>query len=105
VIPGNDDAIRSGNLMCRVIADAVEEGRFINARRNGGRSTVPNTADAAFDPEAEALRSQQQAEARRQAAMAQAQREARLAAAKAEGSAEADAGDAPEAPAVIADNA
>ena len=33
VIPGNDDAIRSGNLLCRVIADAVEEGRFINADR------------------------------------------------------------------------
>jgi small subunit ribosomal protein S2 len=26
VIPGNDDAIRSGTLMCRIIADAVEEG-------------------------------------------------------------------------------
>jgi small subunit ribosomal protein S2 len=29
VIPGNDDAIRSGSLMCRVLADAVVEGRFI----------------------------------------------------------------------------
>ena len=29
VIPGNDDAIRSGMLMSRIIADAVEEGRFI----------------------------------------------------------------------------
>ncbi len=85
VIPGNDDAIRAGNLMCRVIADAVEEGRYINARRNGGRSTVPNTADAAFDPEAEKLRAEQQAEARRQAAMAQAAREARLSASQAEG--------------------
>jgi small subunit ribosomal protein S2 len=82
VIPGNDDAIRSGNLLCRVIADAVEEGRFINARRNGGRSTVPNTADAAFDADAEARRSEQQAEARRQAAMAQAAREARLVASR-----------------------
>jgi small subunit ribosomal protein S2 len=85
VIPGNDDAIRAGNLMCRVIADAVEEGRFINARRNGGRSTVPNTADAVFDPAAEAERASQQAEARRQAAMAQAARDARLAASQAEG--------------------
>jgi len=33
VIPGNDDAIRSGRLMCRVIADAVNEGRFIASRR------------------------------------------------------------------------
>src|SRR5215212_5552224 len=33
VIPGNDDAIRAGNLMCRIISDAVEEGRFIASRR------------------------------------------------------------------------
>ena len=38
VIPGNDDAIRSGTLMCRVIADAVVEGRFIAAHR---RRTAP----------------------------------------------------------------
>jgi small subunit ribosomal protein S2 len=33
VIPGNDDAIRSGSLMCRVLADAVVEGRFIAEHR------------------------------------------------------------------------
>jgi small subunit ribosomal protein S2 len=33
VIPGNDDAIRAGRLMCRVIADAVVEGKFIASRR------------------------------------------------------------------------
>jgi small subunit ribosomal protein S2 len=33
VIPGNDDAIRSGTLLCRVIADAVVEGRFIADQR------------------------------------------------------------------------
>ena len=38
VIPGNDDAIRSGSLMCRVIADAVVEGRFIAEHR---RQTAP----------------------------------------------------------------
>ena len=32
-IPGNDDAIRSGTLMSRVIADAVEEGRLMASRR------------------------------------------------------------------------
>lgn len=97
VIPGNDDAIRSGNLMCRVIADAVEEGRYINARRNGGRSTVPSTADVALDAEAEAARSQQQAEARRQAAIAQQEREARLLSAKAEAQTSEPAEAAPEA--------
>jgi small subunit ribosomal protein S2 len=29
VIPGNDDAIRAGDLMCRIIADACEEGRLL----------------------------------------------------------------------------
>ena len=38
VIPGNDDAIRAGNLMCRIIADAVEEGHFIRSRRSGDGS-------------------------------------------------------------------
>ncbi|HYA43962.1 MAG TPA: 30S ribosomal protein S2, partial [Acidimicrobiales bacterium] len=33
VIPGNDDAIRSGTLMCRAIAEAVMEGRFVASRR------------------------------------------------------------------------
>ena len=42
VIPGNDDAIRAGTLMCRVIADAVEEGRFIASRR--GVKSVPQGA-------------------------------------------------------------
>jgi small subunit ribosomal protein S2 len=40
VIPGNDDAIRAGALLCRVMADAVVEGRFIRANRpssNGAR--------------------------------------------------------------------
>lgn len=33
VIPGNDDAIRSGALLCRLIADAVAEGRYIRSNR------------------------------------------------------------------------
>jgi small subunit ribosomal protein S2 len=33
VIPGNDDAIRASALMCRVIADAVEEGRYMDSRK------------------------------------------------------------------------
>jgi small subunit ribosomal protein S2 len=79
VIPGNDDAIRSGSLLCRVIADAVKEGQLIHARRN------PRAAAAApvqLTPEQEAARAEQQAEARRQAALAQREREARLAAAR-----------------------
>ena len=32
-IPGNDDAIRANGLLVRVIAEAVEEGRYIASRR------------------------------------------------------------------------
>ena len=39
VIPGNDDAIRSANLMSRVIADAVNEGRELGRRRNARPGT------------------------------------------------------------------
>jgi small subunit ribosomal protein S2 len=80
VIPGNDDAIRAGTLMCRVIADAVEEGRFIASRR-AARSGAPAAAvegPPVLSPEEEARRAEQQREARRQAAVAQAEREARL---------------------------
>ena len=80
VIPGNDDAIRAGTLMCRVIADAVEEGRFIASRR-AARSGVPAAAvegPPVLSPEEEARREEQQRDARRQAALAQAEREARL---------------------------
>ena len=70
VIPGNDDAIRSGTLMCRVIADAVAEGRFIASRR----SAMP--ARGMLDEDRIAA---EQAEARRQALAEAKAREARLA--------------------------
>jgi small subunit ribosomal protein S2 len=95
VIPGNDDAIRSGELMCRVIADAVEEGRFIRSRRDGGDGAGPRRSLREEDEVAA-----QQAEARRQAALAAAEREARVAAAVTPGAAEAD-----EAPASATDEA
>ncbi|MGE3619680.1 MAG: 30S ribosomal protein S2 [Acidimicrobiia bacterium] len=75
VIPGNDDAIRSGTLMCRIIADAVEEGRFIASRR--GTGTAPSVQRTEAD---EARVAAEQAEARRQALLAQQEREARIAA-------------------------
>ncbi|HMC43477.1 MAG TPA: 30S ribosomal protein S2 [Acidimicrobiales bacterium] len=100
VIPGNDDAIRAGNLMCRVIADAVEEGRFIASRRSaraGGGAAAQAREDQA---EAAARRAEHQREARRQAAVQAQEREARMALARSRQSAaaarEADAA-APEA--------
>lgn len=71
VIPGNDDAIRSGTLMCRVIADAVAEGRFIAANRNQVQASR-----GLLDEDKVA---QEQAEARRQALAEAKAREARLA--------------------------
>jgi small subunit ribosomal protein S2 len=71
VIPGNDDAIRSGTLMCRVIADAVAEGRFIASNRNQVQASR-----GLLDEDKVA---QEQAEARRQALAEAKAREARLA--------------------------
>ncbi|MDQ3574896.1 MAG: 30S ribosomal protein S2, partial [Actinomycetota bacterium] len=76
MIPGNDDAIRAGTLMCRVMADAVEEGRYIAASKQA--RNAPADAAAAVDAADEARRAQQQAEARRQAAVQAQEREARL---------------------------
>ncbi|MBW3579836.1 MAG: 30S ribosomal protein S2 [Actinobacteria bacterium] len=85
VIPGNDDAIRAGTLMCRVISDAVKEGRFIAERRGTAKPVPPPPT-----PEQEAERARQQAAAREAAARQRDEREARLATAATppEGSAE-----------------
>ncbi len=96
VIPGNDDAIRSASLMCRIVADAITEGRFIAGKRNPtGQGYV--AAPTERTPEEEAKVAAQQADARRQASAAAAEREARIAAATAAKAAEPEA--APEAPA------
>ncbi len=50
VIPGNDDAIRSGTLLCRVVADAVMEGRFIAEQRPAPTPPAPPTPPAAAAP-------------------------------------------------------
>ena len=75
VIPGNDDAIRSGSLLCRVIADAVDEGRLI-ANKRANRPVPARSNDE------EARVAANQAEARRQALADQQQRDARLAEAR-----------------------
>ena len=46
VIPGNDDAIRAGRLMCRIIADAVSEGRYIASRRAIAEQGGPRVGDS-----------------------------------------------------------
>jgi len=84
-IPGNDDAIRSGRLMARVISDAVLEGRFIHSKRTEATTT-------ARDALTEAEVAEQQALARAEAAAEAAEREARVAKAKAESAAAEDEG-------------
>ena len=41
VIPGNDDAIRSGALMCRVMAEAVVEGRWVAEHQRAAAPPTP----------------------------------------------------------------
>jgi small subunit ribosomal protein S2 len=93
-IPGNDDAIRANSLLVRVIADAVEEGRYIAQRRPKAAGAEGAEGAAAEpkperSPEEEAAFAQAQAEARNAAARAQAEREARLTASKQKPEAEA----------------
>jgi small subunit ribosomal protein S2 len=75
-IPGNDDAIRANALMCRVVAEAIIEGR-----RGLDIAAAPAAAPKR-SAEEEAAFAAAQTEARRQAAAAQAEREARLSASK-----------------------
>ena len=89
-IPGNDDAIRSGRLMARVISDAVLEGRFIHSKRT-------EASGAARDALTEAEVAEQQARARAEAAAEAAEREARVARAKAPAAPAAGAADESEA--------
>jgi small subunit ribosomal protein S2 len=89
VIPGNDDAIRSAQLMCRVISDAVIEGREI-ARRRGARAGTRSEETAApaapakpqRSPEEQAEFDRKQAEARDAAAAKQREIEERARQAK-----------------------
>ena len=74
-IPGNDDAIRAGELMSRVISDAVLEGRFIHSKRQGAEAVKRNALQ-------ESEVAEQQVQARAAAAAEAAEREARVAAAQ-----------------------
>ena len=96
IIPGNDDAIRAGDLMARIICDAVEEGHQIRARRTGAPVVMPRT------PEEDAAKAAEQAEARRQASAQAAERDARVAAAKQAAAEAAEAPESAEAPEPVA---
>jgi small subunit ribosomal protein S2 len=103
VIPGNDDAIRSGALLCNVIAEAIREGQYIGAKKG---TVAPASTERT--PEQEARIAVEQDEARKAAAAAASEREARVASAVADKTeatqepAEAPAEAAAEAPEVAA---
>ena len=77
-IPGNDDAIRAGELMSRVISDAVLEGRFIRSKKAEASGESPAQRNVLEEAEI----AEQQAKARAEAAAQAAEREARIAAEK-----------------------
>jgi small subunit ribosomal protein S2 len=79
VIPGNDDAIRAANLLCRVIADAVEEGVQL-ARRKGARpgTKAEDVAARPLNPEEQRRKDEEQRRAQAEAREAQRAREERL---------------------------
>jgi small subunit ribosomal protein S2 len=91
VIPGNDDAIRAAQLMSRVIADAVIEGKHVAQRRNARPGTRAEDAGSAPASPARPQRSaqeerahqEQQAQARAAAAAKQRDIEERAAQSKA----------------------
>jgi small subunit ribosomal protein S2 len=89
VIPGNDDAIRSANLMARVIADAVDEGRHL-AQKRGARAGTKSDAPPPkpLTAEEQKAKAEAQAKARNEAAAQQAAREQRLLESKAKKAAE-----------------
>ena len=47
VIPGNDDAIRAGALMCKLVAEAVVEGRYVRHNRPAAAPAPAAPAPAA----------------------------------------------------------
>jgi small subunit ribosomal protein S2 len=50
-IPGNDDAIRSVNLLTRVVADAVAEGLIARNQRATGTTETPEEPLAEWERE------------------------------------------------------
>ncbi|HEY8753634.1 MAG TPA: 30S ribosomal protein S2, partial [Arthrobacter sp.] len=50
-IPGNDDAIRSVNLLTRVVADAVAEGLIARNQRATGTTEAPEEPLAEWERE------------------------------------------------------
>ena len=100
VIPGNDDAIRSATLMSRIVADAVEEGKFLAAKKapppvKEAEEKKP-TPPKQLTPEEQTKKDEEQQAARNEAAKQQREREEKLKESKKAEPAKADGdGEAP----------
>lgn len=57
VIPGNDDAIRAAELACRIIAEAVLEGRYISETVRRSMGAAPSGSNEAFGSSKDGLTS------------------------------------------------
>ena len=78
VIPGNDDAIRSSELMCRVICEAVEEGQLIAAKRLGSGDPMPEESKERTEEDEKAM-AEEQEQAKKAAAEAFREKERKIA--------------------------
>ena len=78
VIPGNDDAIRSSELMCRVICEAVEEGQLIAAKRLGSGDPIPEESKERTEEDEMAI-AEEQEQAKKAAAEAFREKERKIA--------------------------
>ena len=78
VIPGNDDAIRSSELMCRVICEAVEEGQLIAAKRLGSGDPMPEESKERTEEDEKAI-AEEQEQAKKAAAEAFREKEKKIA--------------------------
>ena len=78
VIPGNDDAIRSSELMCRVICEAVEEGQLIAAKRLGNGAPMPEEGKERTEEDEKAI-AEEQEQAKKAAAEAFREKEKKIA--------------------------
>ena len=78
VIPGNDDAIRSSELMCRVICEAVEEGQLIAAKRLGSGDPIPEESKERTEEDEKAI-AEEQEQAKKAAAEAFREKERKIA--------------------------
>ena len=78
VIPGNDDAIRSSELMCRVICEAVEEGQLIASKKLGSEPPVPEVKQERTEEDEKAI-AEEQEQAKKAAAEAFREKEKKIA--------------------------